>query len=206
MQEFAFECAQCGKCCREDREYSEQYGYKRIPLYPEEAIRLEHIADENGIELHLIEDIVFPDIKNSKIQVLTYRILLDNDEKTCPFLNSSRECTINEHKPRACLAYPLSVKNEDAFTMQIEIDPFCEFTMKNLERLQQLDDVHIQTVYPEEFIHAMDMLKRNKRAIFKLLTLEKEGKISIPKNIDPSEYTKYLQTWAREELETDQEY
>jgi Fe-S-cluster containining protein len=203
MEDFAFECVQCGSCCREDREYGDQYGYKRIPLYPEEAVRLERLAEDNEIELHLIEDIVFPDTKNSRIQVLTYRILLDNDEKRCPFLKNGKDCIINERKPRACLAYPLSVKNEDAFTMRIEIDPLCEYTVRNLAKLQQLDDALLQTVYPAEYGHAMEMLKRNKRAVFKLLALEKEGKIVIPKNIERSDYTRYLQTWERQELKTD---
>lgn len=200
MDNLAFKCLKCGLCCHEISGIDDKSTYKRIPIYPEEAIRLERFAEENEIELHIIEDIVFPDIKNSKIQVLSYRILLDNLERVCPFYNKQKGCIINSSKPQSCLAYPLAVKTIDAFNMNIEIDPLCNFTMKHYDTLTKVNTNSVEKIYGVEYEHARNMLKRNKRAIFNLLALEKEGKIVIPKTIQKEEYERYLKEWDRVEL------
>ncbi|MCK4780481.1 MAG: hypothetical protein KAT57_09855, partial [Candidatus Lokiarchaeota archaeon] len=72
-----YKCRMCGTCCHEvPGDY-----VKRIPLYPDEADILIEIAKERDIEFKIIEDLVFPDIKNEKILVLTYRIRLDNENQ-----------------------------------------------------------------------------------------------------------------------------
>ncbi|HDZ19333.1 MAG TPA: hypothetical protein ENH75_13625, partial [archaeon] len=78
---ISFLCKKCGTCCHEILgEY-----VKRIPIYPDEADKLIIIAKEQGIKFKIIEDLVFPDLKNEEILILTYRIRLDNENQACPF-------------------------------------------------------------------------------------------------------------------------
>ncbi|MHA1871649.1 MAG: YkgJ family cysteine cluster protein [Promethearchaeota archaeon] len=197
LENLKFECLRCGLCCHEVPNAEEEKAYKRIPLYPEEADRLEKLAKKLNIELHIIEDIVFPDIKNQKIAVLTYRILLDNKEHVCPFYDTKKGCLIQDQKPLACFAYPLAIKTIDAFHMEIQIDPLCSFTEKYYDNLSGLNAEEIKKVYSTEWERAKNMLKRNKRAILHLMALEKEGKIKIPKSITKEDYNKYLKDWDR---------
>lgn len=202
MTDLKFECLMCGKCCHEVQGNENDPTYKRIPLYPEEAIRLEKLADEHGIELHLIEDVVFPDIKNSKILVLTWRILLDNSDKVCPFHNKNKGCIIQEYKPLSCLAYPLAVQTIDAFNTKIQIDPLCKFTIINYDDLKGINSNNIRKIYSEEYKRAQNLLIRNKRAQYNLIALEREGKIEIPRKIDNNDYNRYLKEWERVELDS----
>ena len=71
MTELNYACLKCGACCHEI-EYK-----KRIPLYPEEANFLIEIAKKRGIALKIIEDLVFLDMLNKKILVVTYKILFE---------------------------------------------------------------------------------------------------------------------------------
>ena len=120
-------------CCFE---VEGETGSKRIPLYPEEVDKLIEIAEQRGVGLHVIEDLVFPDILNNKLLVVTYKIKFNNQEKCCPFYNNGIGCSIHEVKPFACQAYPLSLKNIDAFNFQISIDPLCKFVSSSYERLK----------------------------------------------------------------------
>ncbi len=62
-----YKCRKCGTCCHEvPGEF-----VKRIPIYPDEADILIEIAKERGIDFKIIEDLVFPDVKNHKILVIT---------------------------------------------------------------------------------------------------------------------------------------
>ncbi len=194
-------CLKCGRCCHEVKGSEDDPTYKRIPLYPEEADRLEAIAKERNIPLHIIEDVVFPDSKNQRVLVLTWRILLDNDEQVCPFHDPAVGCTIHDQKPLACKAYPLALKSEDAFTSKIEIDPICKFTEMNREFLEQIDFETLKNVYDVEFQHAMNLLKRNKSAIMQLRALEISGKIEIPKTISTEEFNEFLKSKERMVIE-----
>ena len=58
-----YKCKMCGTCCHEvPGDF-----VKRIPIYPDEADKLIEIAKHRHIEFKIIEDLVFPDIKNEKI-------------------------------------------------------------------------------------------------------------------------------------------
>jgi Fe-S-cluster containining protein len=200
MSDLKFRCLMCGKCCHEVSGSKEDPTYKRIPLFPEEATRLEKLAKEKGIDLHLIEDLVFPDTQNSKILVLTYRIMLDNKEKVCPFHDPNSGCIIQDQKPVACFAYPLAIQTIDAFNFQIYIDPLCKFTIENHEKLKNIDFKKLREIYDIEYKRAQKMLARNKQAIIDLNFRMKKGEINIPKEIDNTDFDRYLKEWDRTEL------
>lgn len=198
--DLKFRCMQCGRCCHEVQGPADDPTYKRIPLYPEEADRLERLAKERGVPLRMIEDLVFPDDLNKKILVLTYRILLDNEEKVCPFHQPGVGCTIHDQKPLACKAYPLSLRTEDAFNMKISIDPLCKFTEAHRDLIENLNYADFKSVYDEEFVLAKQHLARNKQLILELNIKEREKKIHIPREIDNSDFDRYLKEWDREYL------
>ncbi len=190
----------CGKCCHEVPFVEGECSYKRIPLYPEEANRLEHIAKERGIELHLIEDLVFPDELNHKIILVTWRIILDNEEKVCPFHQKGVGCTIHDQKPMACKSYPLALQTIDAFNTKIEIDPLCEFTIQNRNALEKANAKDISEIYGGEYENVKKHLERNKEVQTNLRILEKTGKCVIPKQISSEDFDNALKNWPRWEL------
>jgi Fe-S-cluster containining protein len=197
-----FRCLNCGRCCHEVQGPKDDPTYKRIPLYPEEADRLERLAKERNIPLRMIEDLVFPDEKNKKILIVTYRILLDNEEKVCPFHKDGVGCTIHDQKPLACQAYPLSLSTEDAFNMKITIDPLCEFTVQNREIIEKINYEQLKNIYDIELLLAKNHLARNKQLLFNLNIREREGSIHIPRKIDNNDFDRYLKEWDRENLES----
>ena len=90
MYDLKYKCLRCGQCCFEIKDSPE---IKRIPLYPEEVDKLIKIAEKKLIqEFKVIEDLVFPDSKNKKILVITYRIFLDNTKSHCPFYLQEKGC------------------------------------------------------------------------------------------------------------------
>jgi len=190
----------CGRCCHEVPFVEDECSYKRIPLYPEEADRLETFAEQMGIELHLVEDLVFPDELNQQIIVVTWRIMLDNDDKVCPFHDPTQGCLIHDAKPRACQSYPLALQIEDAFNTKIEIDPLCEFTIQNRDRLEKATAKEIEEIYESEFPHVRNQSNRNKRIQFKLKGMEQTGEARIPREISAKDYDECLQNWSRKEL------
>ncbi len=195
-----FQCLRCGKCCHEVPFVESECSYKRIPLYPEEANRLEKIAKERGIKLHLIEDLVFPDELNKQIILVTWRILLDNEEKVCPFHQKGQGCTIHEEKPLACKSFPLALQTIDAFNTRIDIDPLCEFTIQNRDVLEKANAKEIEEIYGEEYKNVEQHLKRNKKVQYKLRIFEQTGKRIIPKQITGEKFDECLRTWPRWEL------
>jgi Fe-S-cluster containining protein len=196
MNQLRYECMRCGICCFE---LSEK-GKKRIPLYPEEVERLITLAEDKKIIFQVIEDLVFPDTLNQKILVLTYKILLNNEKGCCPFYNSHNGCTIQDLKPFACQAYPLSLKRIDAFNFEISIDPLCNFVKKNYDRLSNIDFENIKTIFYNEYPKAEKFYNKNKRLQMKIKTLEYEKKILIPREISLDDFNKYLNEWEREEI------
>ena len=195
-----FECLKCGKCCHEVPFVEGECSYKRIPLYPEEANRLEQFAKDRGIELHLMEDLVFPDELNQKILLVTWRILLDNEEKVCPFHDKEKGCSIHEQKPLACQAYPLALQIIDAFNSKIEIDPLCEFTIKHRDVLERGNAKEIKEIYGDEYKNVEKHLNRNKKVQYQIRILEQTGKIKIPTQISSDKFDECLRNWPRREL------
>ena len=196
MNNLKYKCLKCGVCCFEiPGDYQ-----KRIPLYPEEVENLIVIAKERNIKFQVIEDLVFPDILNKKIIVITYKIKLDNENKCCPFYSEEKGCTIQEIKPMACKAYPLSLKQEDAFHFQISIDPLCNYVLKFYDELTNINLNQIKAIFDEEYKNAELHLKKNKKLILKIKQLEHLNKIKILREITIDQFNDYLKKWDRVEI------
>lgn len=197
LTELNYECLKCGICCHEI------FGSKkRIPIYPKEANKLIEIAKKKGIAFKIIEDLVFPDILNKKILVVTYKIRLDNETQGCPFYDKKEGCTVQEIKPLACKAYPLALKQIDAFNFQISIDPLCNFVIRYYDFLKNTDFDNFKEIFRDEYPKALEHLKKNKKIILKIKKLEYKNKIKISRQIMLEDFNKYLKEWEREEITT----
>ncbi len=201
MSRLTYSCIRCGSCCSNvnNGEYS-----KRIPLYPNEVdLLIDFIEKEKSTELankfKVIEDLVFPDFKNKKILVVTYKFLLSN-LKTCPFYSNQFGCKVQEFKPLACLAFPLAIKNIDAFNIQISIDPECLFVKNNYDVLANSDVSRLKSIFGKQYLYAEEFLDKNKRIILYLKKLEQEQAISIPKKITHEQLDLALKNWERMEI------
>ncbi|MFX0100351.1 MAG: YkgJ family cysteine cluster protein [Candidatus Hodarchaeota archaeon] len=191
-----FDCLQCGKCCHE-YEFAGEASVKRIPVFPEELGRLEDYARENNIKIKFIEDVVFPDRINSKILVITYKIILEGETRVCPFFNVNVGCLVNEIKPLACKAYPLAQKKIDAFNESIEIDPYCEFVSRFEDKIKKMESIDLKEFFHCEFLQSQRLMRKNQDIILKIRELTFQGKLDIPDKINTEEFDKYLKTWER---------
>ncbi len=193
---LTYKCKRCGTCCHEvPGEY-----VKRIPLYPDEVDRMIQIAKEREIEFKIIEDLIFPDLKNEKILILTYRIIFNNINQGCPFYDEVEGCTIQNIKPLACQAYPLALKQIDAFNFEISIDPLCNFVVRNYDTIETLDLEELKELFREEYPKGEKFYKKNKELILKMRKLEAMKEIEIPSHIKLDDFNKYLKKWERREI------
>ncbi len=198
MSELRYECMKCGICCSISEEIQNNY-IKRIPLYPEEVEKLIDIAKVRNLPFKVKEDLVFPDIKNKKILILTYRLIL-KPEGRCVFYDVKEGCTIHKIKPYACQAYPLAIRRVDSFNLEITIDPLCNFVSNNYENLKDIDLKKIKEIFINEYPKAEKFYEKNKRLQLKIRRLEAEGKIQISRQITIEEFNKALKNWDREEI------
>jgi len=196
VTELNYACLKCGACCHEI-EYK-----KRIPLYPEEANFLIEIAKKRGIALKIIEDLVFLDMLNKKILVVTYKILFEKKINGCPFYDDNYGCTVHDTKPLACKAYPLALKQVDAFNFQIRVDPLCHYVMKHYDLLKNASFSTMKEIFKNEYPNAQNHLIKNKNLMLKIKQLEFEKKIKISRQISIKDFNKHLKEWEREELTT----
>ena len=199
MENLKYICLKCGTCCHE---IPDSPGAKRIPLYPEEVDKLIEIAEERGITFSVKEDLVFPDELNSKILVLTYRIILE-PLGHCPFFTPDLGCSIHDRKPFACKAYPLSLKSLDAFNYEITIDPLCNFIISNYKTLKEIDIKDLKNIFLDEYPKAEKFFRKNKKLQLKIKKLEAEKKIRITRSINLDDFNKALESWERVEIRTD---
>jgi Fe-S-cluster containining protein len=197
VSELNYACLKCGSCCHEI-EYK-----KRIPLYPEEANLLINIAKKRGTAFKIIEDLVFPDILNKKIIIVTYKILFDKKSNGCPFYDNIQGCTVHDTKPLACKAYPLALKQVDAFNFQISIDPLCHYVNNHYDQLKNVSFSTLKEIFKNEYPKAHNHLLKNKNLMLKIKQLEFKNKIKISRQISLEDFNKYLKEWEREELTTE---
>ena len=88
---FYWKCLRCGECCRHLT--SKRFG---MPLLPEEAWRLQHLAKRLGVTVNI------KPLASDGFRVTLYQMA----DEVCPFLSGNR-CMIYEQRPIACRAYPL---------------------------------------------------------------------------------------------------
>ena len=198
MTELSYACLKCGKCCFNLRISHADY-IKRIPLYPEEVDKLIEIAKKRQIPLKVKEDLVFPDILNKKILVLTYRFLLD-ENGYCVFYDPKIGCTIHEHKPFACQAYPLAIQRIDAFNLEITIDSACNWVEEHHIKLKDIDFNKIKIIFCEGFKKAEAFLMKNKKLQLHIRRMEVENNIKIARQISSEDFNRALKNWKRDEI------
>ncbi len=201
MTKLNYACLKCGKCCFKLNLSNADY-IKRIPLYPEEANLLIEIAKKRGITFKVIEDLIFPDILNKKILIVTYKILFDKNTNGCPFYDNNHGCTVHDTKPLACKAYPLALKQVDAFNFQISIDPLCYYVNNHYDLLKNASFSTMKEIFKNEYPNAQNHLIKNKNLMLKIKQLEFKNKIKITRQISLEDFNKYLKEWEREELTT----
>ncbi len=194
-----FACKKCGSCCHE-YEFAGNDEVKRIPVFPDELTPLENYALEHGVAIKFLEDVVFPDMKNEKIVVITYKIVLEGKDKACPFFKEGKGCMVNEIKPIACKAYPLAQKRQDAFHVSMDIDPYCKFIEDQGEFFKNIDPEEVKNAFDQDFTYSRLLMDKNQGIILKLKELELRGRISIPTSIDKQVLDKALKSWDREYL------
>jgi len=203
IDKIEYNCMKCGICCFDVPGYP---GAKRIPLYPEEVDLLialsKKIKKENDkeFEFSVMEDLVFPDVLNKKILIITYKIRFNVHNSCCPFYDQKMGCIIHDLKPHACQAYPLSLKQTDAFNFEISIDPSCNFVSSHYDSLKSSNMEHLKEIFKREYPKAQKLYNKNKKIILKIRRLEYEKKIEIPKEISIDNYNKALKEWDRIEL------
>jgi hypothetical protein len=100
----------------------------------------------------------------------------------------------------ACQAYPLALKQIDAFNFEISIDLFCNFVINNNDELETTDLTKLKTIFREEYPKAEIFYRKNKRIMFKIRELEVTNKITIPREISLNHFNEYLKKWDREEI------
>ena len=198
MTELNYACLKCGKCCS-NLSFSKKNYIKRIPLYPEEVDRLIEIAKKRQIPLKVKEDLVFPDILNKKILVLTYRFIL-NENGHCVFYDPKLGCTIHEIKPFACQAYPLAIKRIDAFNLEITIDSTCNWVEENHKKLKNIEYNKIKIIFSESFKNAEAFLTKKKKLQLHIRRMEAENKIKITRQISSEDFNRALKNWKRNEI------
>lgn len=191
-----FECLRCGSCCHE-YEFADGANIKRIPIFPEELDELEAFAREKSIKIKFLEDVVFPETKHKKIIVVTYKVVLEGVEKCCPFFQESTGCMVNRIKPLACKAYPLAQKKVDAYSQELNIDPYCRFIEKHEAQCRQANIEVIKNMFDSELDFSGRLMKKNQEIILKIKQLTVEGKILIPDTVSLEELDTWLRTWDR---------
>lgn len=195
-----FICIKCGICCHE-YSFAEEISLKRIPVFIDELDKLEQFATEQEIKIKFLEDVVFPDTKNEKIIVITYKIVLEGNERCCPFFSADFGCQVNSIKPIACKAYPIAQKKVDAFHISVDLDPYCKFVENHEEEVRTLLEKDIEASFPSEFQDSKRLMEKNQQIILKIKQLTYQGKINIPEIVTPEKLDEWLQTWDREYLD-----
>ncbi|MHA1869910.1 MAG: YkgJ family cysteine cluster protein [Promethearchaeota archaeon] len=200
-----FNCLQCGICCKKPSQESNDAKdeiIKKIPVYPEEADILEVLARKNNIPLRLIEDNILPDVKNKKIIVTRFNIILDEQNNfTCPF-SINNKCSIYDNRPLVCRAYPVSLKEVDAFRREIFLDKNCLGIQKLEKGLENIDLEGLKKMFPLEFNFALQLFNREKQIILKLKSLEMDQKIELGVKISFEEFDNAIKNWDRTILYT----
>ncbi|MHA1380351.1 MAG: YkgJ family cysteine cluster protein [Candidatus Helarchaeota archaeon] len=165
-----FNCLRCGFCCYNIL----KDGYERyIPIYLDEIEKFRKIAKNRNINLKLEPDLLYPDILNKKLIIVTYVFKF---EHICAFYKENIGCTIYEERPITCKAYPVAVWREDInYTMKVNTD--CKFVEKNIDIISPKNYSELEMFFPNEYIQAKKLMIKGKEVIYRIIELEKQKKI-----------------------------
>ena len=102
-EHFAFQCRQCGACCRHVKE--------SVPLEGLDAFRLARYLRDKGEPIQCMDDVLakyaIPVLLHESGYMVFMLSTVGSDD-ACIFLKDNK-CTIHAAKPRACRTYPISV-------------------------------------------------------------------------------------------------
>ncbi|MBN2151679.1 MAG: hypothetical protein JW839_09550 [Candidatus Lokiarchaeota archaeon] len=206
-----FKCNGCATPCCATREGED----KKIMLFPEEVAFLEHQAVELARPFAVLEDMIFPDIKNRVILVGSYRIYLEMlPSNACGFMRQENHwCMIQEllgleQKPLVCQAYPIAIKTVDATTKEYFLDTGCPFIEEHVVAYARMKDLttvvevegFLRENFPVEFRAANQIVNRLAWIPLRLRQLEQEGKIQVPDEFTAEEWAEALPAWDRVDL------
>ncbi|MEX2682806.1 MAG: hypothetical protein Q6373_014545 [Candidatus Sigynarchaeota archaeon] len=206
-----FECSGCATPCCALREGEE----KKIMLFPEEVAFLERQAIELDQRFAVLEDLIFPDVKNKIILVGSYRLYLEIlPSKSCGFMRQENHwCRIQEllgleQKPLVCQAYPIAIKTVDATTKEYFLDTGCPFIEQNVTAYARMKDLRtvaevegfLRENFPAEFRAANQIVNRLAWIPLRLRQLEQEGKIHVPDDFSAEQWAEALPSWNRIDL------
>ncbi len=202
-----FKCLGCGICCKnitQTNEEGEEIVSKKIPIYPEEADRLESIASLRSVDdLKIVEDFVFADKKTQKILVVRYKYMLKEGEY-CVFSDpTTRKCTIYENRPLVCRGYPIAMRDIDAFNTEIIVDPDCPGVQQLLKEIKQLTIKELKECFPDEVHWAKKTFEREKRSIEILKQMEHTKEICLEDKFTFEEFNNALKDWERTIIQID---
>ena len=133
----------CSDCCIY-REYypSREFGKIGVLMLPEEKARIEKLAKDRGISVHILPRLAVG--RKKPEQVIAYQMMGIDNGDWCPFLDTAKKsphgghaCSIYDARPLACSAYPVIDAGKSA-----TLDEHCQFckhystTKASLEGLQ----------------------------------------------------------------------
>ncbi|MHA1300732.1 MAG: YkgJ family cysteine cluster protein [Candidatus Helarchaeota archaeon] len=167
-----FKCLKCGYCCHNIK----SEGYERyIPIYSDEVEKLKNLAEKNKLSLKIEPDLLYPDILNKKLIIVTY---IFKFEKVCAFYSENLGCTIYKDRPITCRAYPVAVWRADInYTMKVNTD--CKFVEKNIDLISPKNYTELEKFFPKEYIQAKNLMIKGKEVIYRIIELEKQNKIDV---------------------------
>ena len=194
MEDLAFQCLQCGKCCNPRQEDSETSHF--IPIYLNEVDGLRRLAEERHLTIRLEPDLMYFDELNNRLIIVTYA--LNVDDGSCPFYASN--CTIYSKRPITCKAYPLTIFQMGETTGMI-LKPECSFVQKHSDKLKELDYFETVEVFGDEFPFSREIQIIGNAITTKILQLETEGKIRVPVKA-PVEITEETKQMEKVRLDT----
>ena len=177
---ISFQCMRCLNCCTPEH-FGAETAY--IPLYLDEVDRIRELAAQKKLEIQVEPDLMYYDELNNRLIIATYTLQLGKEG--CPFHRAG--CTIHEHRPITCKAYPLLV-HRIGDTTGIMLKPECKFISENSQKLEDLDYYDVSDVFCDEFKFAREIQIKGYGITSKILELENEKKIRVPVKI-PVEIT-----------------
>ncbi|MFX0133800.1 MAG: YkgJ family cysteine cluster protein [Candidatus Hodarchaeota archaeon] len=178
-----FKCLKCGKCCHNVI----LKGYERyIPIYLDEIHKYTKMAEEKNLNLHLEPDLLYPDVINKKLIIVTYVFKFKD---VCVFYKENFGCTIYKDRPITCKAYPVSIWTDHKkspldpiltvpiYLMSVNVD--CKFVEQESHLVHMKNYMELKDFFPDEYNQAMKLMIKGKEILYRLIELETQKKIDV---------------------------